>query len=118
MMPQYGRQGLGPLAEDSVSPADSGRWSPELALSREGLPMHWLAAHHGLKGAEACRGSPAKMLAIGIPNDTASYKEGAQWHMQLALPMNQFIKDNVRCLSYGVNRVTRARRGSATVLLA
>ena len=92
MMPQYGRQGLGPLAEGSVSPAASGRWSPELALSREGLPMHWLAAHHGLKGAEACRRSPAKMLAISIPNDVANYKEGAQRHMQLALLMDHLWK--------------------------
>ena len=107
-MPLYGRQGLGPLVEGSVSPAASGRWSPEFTLSREGLPMHWLAAHHGINGTEACRGSPAKMLAISIPIDAASYKKGAQCHMQLALLMDQCMKDNVYCLSHGVNHVTRA----------
>lgn len=72
MVSQDCRQGLLTLAETGGSPAASSRGSPELAASREGLPTHRLL---GVAGA-AYR-SPARSLAISIPDAAAGYKEGA-----------------------------------------
>ncbi len=72
MMSLCGRQGLTPLAEDGGSPGISRRISPELAVSRETCPSHWLHASVG-----ASYTSPAKSLAICIPDDAVGYKEGA-----------------------------------------
>ena len=72
MVPQEFRQGLLTLAEDGRSPAASSRGSPELAASREGLPTHRLPG----AGAASHR-SPARSLAISIPDAAAGYKEGA-----------------------------------------
>lgn len=72
MMPLYGRQGLTPLAEEGGSAGISRRMSPELAVSRETCPSHWLHASVG-----ASYTSPAKSLAICIPDDAVGYKEGA-----------------------------------------
>ncbi len=71
-VPQEFRQGLLTLAEDSGTPVASSRGSPELAVSREGLPTHRL---YGAGGAMFK--SPARSLAISIPDPAAKYKEGA-----------------------------------------
>ena len=71
-MPQPFRQGLLPLAENDSSPAASSRGSPELGASREGLPTHWLQGT-----LTASHRSPARSLAISVPDEAAAYKEGA-----------------------------------------
>ena len=96
MVPQNIRQGLLTLAEDSGSPVASGRGSPELAISREGLPTHRL---YGAGGAMFR--SPARSLAISLPDPAAKCKDGA--HQSLAFTENLLQK-----AVHGVRRSTTA----------